>query len=107
MATATSAVSIRISRTRSVEKPRRGIASSVVEAVAGAAHGQDQGGLRGIALELLAQVADVHVDCARLAVGRSAPDRLQQLLAAEDAAAMGDQGAQHLELDVGERDPLP
>ena len=54
------------------------------EAVADAAHGEDQLGLARVALELLAQVADVDVDRARLAVVGVAPERLEQHPAAVD-----------------------
>ena len=41
-----------------------------------------------VALDLLAQVTDVHIDRARIAVGRVAPDRTQQLLAIEQATGV-------------------
>ena len=60
----------------------------VPEAVADAAHGVDQLGLARVALELLAQMADVDVDRARLAVLGAAPERLEQHLARVDAPGM-------------------
>ena len=60
--------------------------SALPEAVADAAHGQDQLRLVRILLDLLAQVADVHVDRARLAVVGAAAEALEQLPAREDAA---------------------
>jgi hypothetical protein len=57
--------------------------------------------LRGC-LELLAQVADVDVDRARVAIGRVAPDRAQQLLAVEQPARLVHQAGQQLELGEGE-----
>ena len=54
--------------------------------------------LLGALLELLAQVADVDVDRARVAVGAVAPDRAQQLLAVEQAAGLDDQAREQLEL---------
>src|SRR5947208_14974944 len=76
--------------------------SSVAEPVADAANREDVFGLARVALELLAQVADVDVDRARFAVVRTAPERLQQHPAAVDTARMCGQGPQQLELDVGQ-----
>ncbi len=56
------------------------------EAVADAAHGEEELGLLRVALDLLAQVADVDVDGARVAVLGVAPDVLEQRLAGEHAA---------------------
>src|SRR5205823_988181 len=78
--------------------------SSVAEAVAHAAHGEDQLRLGGVALELLPQMAHVHVDRARIAVVGAAPERLEQRLATEDAARVAGQRAQQLELDVRQLD---
>ena len=55
-----------------------------------------------LGLELLAQVADVHVDRARVAVGGVAPDALEQHRAAEHAAGVARERGQDLELHVGE-----
>ena len=76
------------------------------EAVADAAHGEEELGLLGVALELLAQVADVDVDGARVAVLGVAPDVLEQGLAAEHPAGRAGEGAEDLELDVGDADLL-
>src|SRR5204863_289482 len=62
------------------------LASAVPEAVPDAAHREDERRLPGIRLDLLAQVTDVHVHRARLAVGRVAPHRLEQRLARVHAA---------------------
>src|SRR5204862_7554601 len=76
--------------------------SRVAEAVADAANGQQVLRLARVALELLAEVAHVDVDRARLPIGGIAPERPEQHLAAEDAAGARDEGAQELEFDVGE-----
>src|SRR5258708_4361634 len=47
---------------------------AVAEAVADAPYREQVLGLLGVQLDLLAQVADVHVDRARVAVRRVAPD---------------------------------
>ena len=73
--------------------------SRLPEAVARAAHREDQLGLARVALDLLPQVADVDVDRARLAVVRAAPDALEQLAPAEHDARVGGERAQQLELD--------
>ena len=59
-------------------------------------------GALGVALELLAQVADVDVDRARVAVGGVAPDLLEQHLARLDPARRAGERGEDLELDVGE-----
>ena len=73
----------------------------VAEAVADAAHGEEVLGVLRVALELLAQVADVHVDRARVAVGAVAPDAREQHVARQHAARAGGQREQDLELDEG------
>ena len=79
----------------------------IAEAVADAAHGEDELGLARIALELLAQVAHVDVDRPRLAVVGAAPERLQQHLAAcRRGPGWAASVAQELELHVGELDRL-
>jgi hypothetical protein len=55
-----------------------------------------------LALELLAQVADVDVDRPRVAVGGVAPDALEQGRPAVDAARVAGERREDLELDVGE-----
>src|SRR6185312_16062773 len=64
--------------------------------------GEDVDGLARIRLDLLAQVPDVDVDRARLAVGRVAPDGLEQRLAGVDPSGVQGERVPHLELDVGE-----
>ena len=59
-------------------------------------------GILRILLELLAQVADVHVDRALVAEGGVAPDPVQQHVARVDAAGMARQHREDLELDVRE-----
>ncbi len=59
-------------------------------------------GVARLRLELLAQVPDVDVDRARVAVVGALPERLEQHPAAEDAARLRRERAQELELDVGE-----
>src|SRR5215217_8078745 len=70
----------------------------VAEAVADAAHGEDVLGLLGVGLELLAQVADVDVDRARVAVGGVAPEPREEHVAREHAAGTRGERAQDLEL---------
>src|SRR5512145_2572619 len=69
------------------------------EAIPGAAHGEDQLGIARVALDLLAQVADVDVDRARLPVVGAAPQALQQLAPGEHDARARREHHQHLELD--------
>ena len=76
------------------------------EAVADAAHGEEELGLLRVALELLAQVPDVDVDGARVAVLGVAPDVLEQRLAGEHPAGRAGERAEDLELDVGDPDLL-
>jgi len=63
--------------------------SAVLEPVPGATHGEDQLGALRHPFELLAQMADVHVDAARVAIGAVAPDRAQELLAARPERVEG------------------
>src|SRR3954452_22271250 len=78
----------------------------VAEAVADAAHREDVLGLLGVRLELLAQVADVDVDRAGVAVGRVAPHSRQQHVAREDAPGARRERAEDLELDERGGDDL-
>src|SRR5918994_1679842 len=78
----------------------------VAEAVADAADREDEVGLLGVALDLLAQVADVDVDRARVAVGGVAPDPREQHVAREDPAGAAGQRVGDLELDEGRGDAL-
>src|SRR3954451_1260937 len=70
----------------------------VAEAVADAAHREDVLRLLGVRLELLAQVADVDVDGARVAIGRVAPHAREEHGAREHAARARGERAQDLEL---------
>src|SRR6185312_8654667 len=76
------------------------------EAVADAAHGEEELWLLRVALQLLPQMADVDVDGARVAVLGVAPDVLEQRLAAEHPAGRAGERAEDLELDVGDADLL-
>src|ERR1700710_665497 len=95
-----------VSRVRS--ERRRGMASAVrvAEAIADAAHGEEVLRLLGVELELLAQMADVDVDRARVAVGGVAPDPRQQHLAGVDAARVAGERGEDLELDERRLDRL-
>src|SRR5881394_2673223 len=72
----------------------------VAEAVAHAAHGEDVLRLLGVALELLAQMADVHVDRAWIAIRRVAPHALEQHVPREHPPRRSRQRAEDLELDI-------
>src|SRR5207244_2037785 len=87
---------------RSARRRRCETCSRLSEPVAGAAHGQDQLRLARVYFELLAKVPDVDVDRSWLAVGRIAPDRLEERPAAEDLARLGHERPEQLELDIGE-----
>src|SRR5438874_12954630 len=63
---------------------RSGTVSPVAKAVADTADGQDVLGRPRLGLELLAQVPDVDVDRAGIAVVRALPERLEQHAPAED-----------------------
>src|SRR5919201_4295647 len=75
---------------------------SIPEALAHRAYRQDELRLLRILLELLAQMAHVDVDGARLAVVGAAPERLEQHLPRVDPARVRRHRAQDLELDVRE-----
>src|ERR1700675_4541677 len=60
---------------------------TIVERVAGAAHGADRI-LLAAGIEQLAQAADVDVDGALVDIDVAAPDAVEQLLAREHAAGM-------------------
>src|SRR5215207_3967205 len=79
----------------------------ITEPVADAAHGEQILGLTGVALHLLAQVADVNVDRPRVAIGGIAPDLLEQLLTGEDPPRGGCERGEDLELDVGQANGRP
>src|SRR5438067_8592940 len=80
--------------------------SSVAEAVADAADSEDVLRVARVGLDLLAQVADVDVDRARLAIGGVAPERPEQHLPREDTRGLARQRPQKLELDVGQLNRL-
>src|SRR5262249_13392224 len=58
--------------------------------------------LSGFSLELLAKVADVDVDSARLPICRVSPERTEQHLSRKDAARLRSEGPEQLELDVSQ-----
>src|SRR6185436_12710652 len=72
--------------------------------IANAAHGQDQLRLLRVALDLLAQVRDVDVAGALVAIELGLPQLLHDLGAGENLARAGDEEAQQLELRAGEVD---
>src|SRR4051812_44231928 len=84
--------------------PLRRPSDHVAEAVADPADRDEVLGLLRIALELLAQVADVDVDRPRVAVRRVAPDAGEQHVAREDPTRAAGECHEDLELDVGDRD---
>src|SRR5262249_24174602 len=75
---------------------------SVPEAVSDAADREQVLRVLWVVLELLAQVADVDVDRARVAVGGVCPDPVEQHVAREDPPGGAGQGRQDLELDKGQ-----
>jgi len=79
----------------------------VGEAVPDARHGEDVVGPRRLRLDLPPQVADVDVDDPRLDWILVAPDRVEDLLAAENLARIAGQERQQVELSVGQLDFLP
>src|SRR5262245_32878662 len=81
---------------------RYSIAVCVAEAVADAAHGEQVLRVLRVGLELLAQVPDVDIDGAGVAVCRVAPDVFEQHFPGEHAARGARKGRQDLELDIGE-----
>src|SRR4051794_18843864 len=85
-------------------RPLGGLSRLVAEAVAHAAHREEVLRVLRVRLQLLAQVADVDVDRARVAVGRVAPDPRQQHVAREDAARVAGQSVEDLELDERQLD---
>src|SRR3954468_11841172 len=69
------------------ERPLLHFRKPIIERVAGAAHGADRI-LLAAGVEQLAQPADMHIDGALVDVDVTAPDAVEQLLAAEHAAGM-------------------
>src|SRR5487761_703460 len=82
-----------------VEQGQRGwevrirLGDAGIEGVAGGAHGTDQV-LVSALVERLAQAANMDVDGAQFDLGVAAPDRIEQLLAREDAPGPLEQEAQ-------------
>src|SRR5262245_29941059 len=76
----------------------------ISEPVTHASHREEVLRLARVALELLAQVADMDVDRARVAVGGVAPDLLEQHLAGHHAARGAGERREDLELHVGQPD---
>ncbi len=79
------------------------------ERIADPSHRPDVARLGGIRLDLVADVADVDVDGALVRFERVVvvADELEQLGAGEDAARLGGEVAEQVELRRGEVDPLP
>src|SRR6478752_7502237 len=73
-----------------------------VELVADAAYGEDELGVLGVALDLLAEVGDVDVTGSLVAVELGLPQLLHDLGAGEDLAGAADEEAQELELRAGQ-----
>src|SRR5512132_324245 len=76
----------------------------LAEDVAGAADGVDHPGLAA-SLELLAQVADVHLEHVGLGLEVEAPDPLEEVLAAEHLSRLAEEGRQQLILLRRQLDP--
>src|SRR5262245_29250931 len=97
----------RILRMRRSHAKRRSTSGSPLrEGVTDATDGQDEGRRRRVVLDLLAQVADVHVDRLLVLVERLVvAQQLQQLGTGVDAARSRCQVAQDLELGRGQADP--
>src|SRR5688500_3936963 len=85
---------------------RRIYSRLVSEPVSDLLNGQQVLRLLRVRLELLAKVADVHVDGARIAICRVPPDVLEQHLAAHHPPRPGGERGEQLELDVGQADRL-
>src|SRR3954454_18979661 len=94
-------------RLRRDRSPGTGLPLLVAEAVSDAAYREQVLRLLRIHLDLLAEVADVDVDRARVAVGGIAPDAGQQHVAGEHAARRAGERGEDLELDVGGRHRIP
>ena len=79
---------------------------SVAKLVADAPHGSDERGLGGIELDFCTELVDEVVDGARRTLVVVAPDLVEDLVAAQDPAAVLDQVAKQPELPVGDLDVL-
>src|SRR3954451_12080151 len=102
-AIATAVTVIRLPR---LEGLSRGTRLLLPEQVTDPAHGEEELGLFGVALELLAQMADVHVDGSGIAVLGVPPDVLEQRLAGENPTGRAGERTEDLELDIGDADLL-
>src|ERR687888_1244112 len=78
--------------------------SDIGELVSRAPHGQDQAGLRGFVLELLAEALYERIDAAGRDVRVVAPHALHERLAAEHDPAIAREQIQQIELVRGEID---
>src|SRR5205085_12067621 len=78
--------------------------SSIPEVIPHATHREEELRLLRVPLELLAQVANVHVDGPRIAVRRVAPQPLEQHRPAVHASGAARERGEDLELDVGQPD---
>src|SRR6185312_5465897 len=76
-----------------------------IEAIADAAHCENQLGIGVVALHLLAEAPDVNVDRARLDEGVTAPNQIKQLFATVNPGGMLDEKAQQFELAQGQLTP--
>ena len=83
-----------------------GCAFGNLEAVAGAAHGFEVARRLGVGFDLLADAADVDVDRARGDEAGVAPDGVEEVVAAEDAAGMAGEVVEQTELGGGGGDEL-
>src|SRR3954451_20418508 len=99
IAIAHSTISPKISASRFRSERIRTRLLLVAEAIAHAAHREDVVGLLGVRLELLAQMADVDVDGARVAIGRVAPHPGEQHVAGVHPPRARRERAEDLELD--------
>src|SRR3954453_4212390 len=97
IASAPSTISPKISASRlRSDRIRTGLLL-VAEAISDAAHREDVLGLLRVGLELLAEVADVHVDGPRVAVRRVAPHARQEHVAREHAPGARGERVEDLE----------
>src|SRR5205823_9940014 len=78
----------------------------VIHGVTGGADGADRIAFAA-RIERFAQPAHMHVDCSRFDVNIRAPDGVEQLLPAEDAAGMLDQVIENFEFGGTEMNIVP
>src|SRR6185436_5029070 len=99
---ATTATKASVSRPWNVRGAMR---SALGERVPDTANGLHEGGMRGVVLELVPEMADVDVDCLLVLVERLVvAEQVEQLRTRVDAARLARQVAQDLELGRGQRD---